>query len=119
MVVALKPDSSISAASVAFSGEVREQILAGEARLGHFSPSQAAAWRQGQLVADDLPIAEVVAQLKRYVPGLIVLRDDAGLASKRVTGVYDLRHPEAALRAVVQPHGGRVERYSAWVLVVR
>ena len=48
-----------------------------------------------------------------------VLRDDAGLTSKRVTGVYDLRHPEAALRAVVQPHGGRVERYSAWVLVVR
>mgnify|MGYP006188682429 CR=1 FL=1 len=97
----------------------RLDYQAGEARLGHFSPSQAAAWRQGQLVADDLPIAEVVAQLKRYVPGLIVLRDDAGLASKRVTGVYDLRHPEAALRAVVQPHGGRVERYSAWVLVVR
>lgn len=97
----------------------RLDYQAGEARLGRFSPSQAAAWRQGQLVADDLPIADVVAALKRYVPGLIVLRDDAGLASKRVTGVYDLRHPEAALRAVVQPHGGRVERYSAWVLIVR
>lgn len=90
----------------------------GAARLDHFAPAQAAAWRNGQVVADDTPVSEVVAELRRYTPGLVVLRNDE-LGRKRVTGVYDLHKPLAALRAVLQPHGGKVEAYGPWVIVLR
>lgn len=82
-----------------------------------FVPAQAAAWRQGQLIADDQTVAELVAELARYLPGKVLLRDDA-LGAKRVTGVYDLRKPEAALRAVVRPHGGELRSYGPWLLVL-
>ncbi|WEK30754.1 MAG: FecR family protein [Candidatus Pseudomonas phytovorans] len=89
----------------------------GQVQLRAFVPSQAAAWRQGQLIADDQTVAEVVQALARYVPGKVVLRDDA-LGAKRVTGVYDLRRPEAAVRAVIRPHGGEVRSYGPWLLVL-
>ncbi|WDU64556.1 FecR family protein [Pseudomonas poae] len=95
----------------------RLSYRAGRAQLGTFTPSQAAAWRQGQLIADDLPISEVLEQLRRYTPGLIVLRD-ATLGAQRVTGVYDLRKPQAALQAVLQPYGAKVRAYSPWLLVL-
>jgi transmembrane sensor len=90
----------------------------GVAHLDRFAPAQAAAWRNGQVIADDTPVSEVVAELRRYAPGLVVLRNDE-LGRKRVTGVYDLRKPLAALRAVMQPHGGKVETYGPWVIVLR
>ena len=95
----------------------RLTLRAGRAELSAFAPSQAAAWRQGQLIADDLPISDVLAQLRRYTPAIIVLRDKQ-LGAQRVTGVYDLRKPQAALQAVLQPYGAKVTAYSPWVLVL-
>ena len=95
----------------------RLSYLGGRAELSRFTPSQAAPWRQGQLIADDLPISEVLEQLRRYTPGLIVLRD-AQLGAQRVTGVYDLRKPQAALHAVLQPYGAKVRAYGPWLLVL-
>ncbi|WP_341869832.1 FecR family protein [Pseudomonas cyclaminis] len=95
----------------------RLTLRAGRAELGGFAPSQAASWRQGQLIADDLPISEVLEQLRRYTPAIIVLRDKQ-LGAQRVTGVYDLRKPQAALQAVLQPYGAKVSAYSPWLLVL-
>ncbi|MBF6031258.1 FecR family protein [Pseudomonas sp. P115] len=95
----------------------RLTLRIGRGELTAFSPSQAAAWRQGQLIADDLPISDVLAQLRRYTPGIIVLRDKQ-LGAQRVTGVYDLRKPQAALQAVLQPYGAKVTAYSPWLLVL-
>lgn len=71
------------------------------------APTLVAPWLGGRLVVDGATIAEVVDEIRRYYPGLIVLRDDK-LAGRQVAGVYDLRDPLAALRAVVHPHGGTV-----------
>lgn len=90
----------------------------GQASQTTFPVTQAAAWRQGQVIANDTPISEVLEQIRRYTPGIVVLRD-AELGRQRVTGVYDIRHPETALRAVVKPHGGQVDAYSPWLLVLR
>lgn len=79
--------------------------------------AQVAAWRHGQLVVEDVTIAEVVDELRRYHRGFVVIRDEA-LARRRVTGVYDLRDPEAALRAVVQPYAGSVRAVTPYLLVV-
>ncbi|PRN03545.1 histidine kinase [Pseudomonas sp. LLC-1] len=95
----------------------RLRYAEGRVQLQAFVPSQAAAWRQGQLIADDQTVAELVQALAPYMPGKVMLRDDA-LGAKRVTGVYDLRRPEAALRAVIRPHGGEVRSYGPWLLVL-
>ncbi len=53
------------------------------------------AWRRGQLVFLDQPLAQVVAELNRYRPGRIVILD-RDLAGKRVTGVFELDRLGAA-----------------------
>jgi len=80
-------------------------------------PDQIAAWRQGRLIVEDATIGEVVDMLRRYHRGMIVLRDDT-LAARRVTGVYDLADPVAALRTALRPHAGTVEAYTPYLLVV-
>jgi transmembrane sensor len=79
--------------------------------------SQVAAWSHGQLVVEDAPIAAVVDELRRYHRGFIVIRDNA-LTRRPVTGVYDLRDPAGALRAVVQPYAGTVRALTPYLLVV-
>ena len=103
--------------SDALTAGERLRYVDGLVQVNTFVPSQAAAWRQGQLIADDQRVAELVQELARYLPGKVLLRDDA-LGDKRVTGVYDLRKPEAALRAVLLPHGGDVHSYGPWLLVL-
>lgn len=103
--------------SDALTAGERLRYVDGIVQVKTFASSQAAAWRQGQLIADEQRVAELAQALARYLPGKVVLRDEA-LGDKRVTGVYDLRNPEAALRAVIRPHGGEVRSYGPWLLVL-
>ncbi len=80
-------------------------------------PDQIAAWRRGRLIVEDATIGEVVDVLRRHHRGMIVLRDDT-LAARRITGVYDLADPLAALRTALRPHAGTVEEYTPYLLVV-
>lgn len=54
-----------------------------------------AAWTRGVLVAEDMRVADFVAELARYRPG--VLRCDPEVAELRVTGVFSLRDTDRAL----------------------
>lgn len=103
--------------SSALTARERLRYIDGLVQVRTFQPSQAAAWRKGQLIADDVSIAELIGELERYLPGKVLLRDQS-LGSKRVTGVYDLRKPQAALNAVLRPHGGKAENFGPWLLVV-
>lgn len=113
----VRVEDSAKVLAAALTAGQRLRYVDHQTQLSAFVPSQAAAWRQGQLIADDQPVAEVVQALADYLPGKVLLRDDA-LGARRVTGVYDLRKPEAALRAVVRPHGGEVRSYGPWLLVL-
>jgi transmembrane sensor len=87
--------------------------LAGNAPAGEIG-----AWRQGQLVAHDRTIAEVIDELRPYFGGLIVIAGDA-VARRRVTGVYELRDPVEGLRAVGRAHDDIVvTRVLPWLVVV-
>jgi len=55
----------------------------------------AAAWTRGVLVAEDMRVADFVAELARYRPG--VLRCDPEVAELRVTGVFSLRDTDRSL----------------------
>lgn len=82
---------------------------------GVVPPQQVAAWRQGQLIVKDWTIREVVAELRRYHRGLIVLTDDQ-TAHLKVTGVYNLHDPLGSLRAVAQPYAAVVREVTPYLV---
>lgn len=76
-----------------------------------------AAWRSGYIFVSGATIASVVEQLQRYHSAWITVPDGA-LAAQRVTGLYDVRDPDRALRAIVQPYGGHVREISPYLRVL-
>ena len=76
-----------------------------------------AAWRRGELVVRDRPVAEVVAEIRAYYGGVILLQGEA-LARQPVTGLYRLDDPVAAVLAVAAAQGARVREPVPGVLVV-
>jgi transmembrane sensor len=77
-----------------------------------------AAWRNGKLVVEGVPVADVIEELDRHHTGVILLRDPV-LGARRITGVFDLRAPDAALRALLRPYGGQILEITPYVLVVQ
>ena len=90
----------------------------GTTSLDRRAPSDMATWRQGTLLVTDASIAEVVEALRPYQRGWIVIADDR-LAARRVNGIYDLRDPDSALRALVHPAGGEVLEITPLLRVLR
>ena len=84
---------------------------------GSLPPQQVAAWLEGDLIAQDRTVGDVVGDLRRYYHGLIILADP-GLADQRLTGVYNLADPVGAIEAVARAHGGIVRHISPWILLI-
>lgn len=105
---------------------VSEQLLAGDrVRIGGAGkvtrssgpPDETAPWLQGQIVARDRAVTDVIDELRRYFPGTILIAD-RGLARERVTGVYNLSVPMVALHAVASAHGATVREIGPWLVVI-
>lgn len=78
--------------------------------------SSAALWAQGMLLAQDMPLAAVVAELGRHRSG--VLRCDPAVAGLRVSGAMSLDDTDAALAQLAQSLPLRIEyRSRYWVTV--
>ena len=85
---AAAPHRLAAGQSLRFNGQgVLAEQAAGPADL---------AWLDGMLVAERMPLAEVVAELARYRPGL--LRCDPAVAGLRVSGAFALKDPAAVLQ---------------------
>ena len=89
----------------------------GSVQRGTAPPDEAGSWMQGQLVVRDRPLADVIDDLRRYHAGVIFLAD-GDFGEQRVSGVYNLADPVAALQAIAAAHGGVAREISPWVLVV-
>jgi transmembrane sensor len=72
---------------------------------------------EARLAVRNRPVSEVVDRLRPWFAGRIVIADGS-VGRAAVTGVFDTADPEAALRAIVGPQGGRVLRVSPWLLIV-
>lgn len=84
---------------------------------GKRDQNQIAAWRDGMLISDHDTISSVVARIARWQSGRVVLAE-ASFGAQRISGVFDLSDPLAALDAVVEPYGGRVRQVSRWLTIV-
>lgn len=92
----------------------RIEVAPGAVRKERRALDAIAPWRDGYLLVEDASVAEVVAELRRYQPGVVMVTDKA-LGERRVTGLYAVDQPEAALRALVAPSGGRVHSLTPYV----
>lgn len=95
----------------------RVDLRTGTLVTGEIAVDDIGAWREGRLFVQDATIAAVVEQLQRYHPAWIAVPDGT-LAQQRVTGLYDLTDPDRALRALVEPHGGRMREISPYMRVL-
>ena len=60
---------------------------------------QELAWQQGQLVAREMPLPQLIAQLQRYSNTTIFISDPE-LINRTVSGVFELDDPETSLQAL-------------------
>lgn len=98
-------------------GEAQEvDCAAATHRRTRVAPPAVASWTDGQLVINNRPLREVVAALRPWHRGLLLTRG-AGM-ERRVSGVYDLRHPDHALAALRQAHGTTTITVTPWITVV-
>ncbi len=95
----------------------RVDLRTGALEKGEIAVDDIAVWREGRLFVQDATIAAVVEQLQRYHRAWITVPDGT-LAQQRVTGLYDLTDPDRALRALVEPHGGRMREISPYMRVL-
>jgi len=80
-------------------------------------PASASAWTRGLLIAERMPLGQVVAELNRYRSG--VLRCDPAVAALPVSGSFSLDRPDASLDLLTRTLPVRIQRVLGyWVSVV-
>ena len=92
--VALQPERAMAQAVHLQAGQRAGYTRHGVQDLASVNDS-AAAWAQGNLVAERMRLDELLAELGRYRHG--VLRCDDAIAGLRVTGVFSLRDTDRSL----------------------
>ena len=104
----------VRAAGLVSVVEAGQQLRVDAAGIG---PTQLAdpgidAWTRGILMADQMPLAELVAELSRYRPGHLGVAPE--IAALPVAGVFPLRDPDAALAMLERSLPVRVSRSLPW-----
>ncbi len=99
------------------SGDRLHMVPGRPPKLTKVNTKRIAGWRRQRLAVAGATVAEVAAELDRYRLGRIWVLDEK-LAERRVTGSYNLANPEAALHALVEPHGGRVQTLTPYVVLL-
>lgn len=80
----------------------------------HHQP--AAAWANGQIIADNQRLGDFIAELGRYHSG--VLRCDPAVADLRISGVFQLKNPLQVLNVVAGTLPVRISRVTDyWVTI--
>lgn len=104
-----------------------QRLHAGQARVfrdGHWlqpvqleDPESMAPWRRGEVVIDDRPAAQAIADLARYRRGPVWVLGGQG-ARVRVSGLFHLQQPDTAIVAVAAQAGLRVQRLPGGALLL-
>lgn len=74
------------------------------------------AWVQGRLIFENCPLSQVLAELRRYYPGLIISTNDK-LDQVAVTGNYRLDQPLEAVRSLAHITSAQVREFPAVVIL--
>lgn len=78
------------------------------------APAQYSAWRDGMLIARDMPLASLLEELGRYRVGY--LGCDPQIAPLPVSGNFSTSNPEATLKFIAQSHHLHIQQLTRyWV----
>jgi transmembrane sensor len=80
-------------------------------------PGNVASWRSRRLVVHGTTFGEIVEQLGRHQPGLVLVTDKA-LNRQVVSGVFDLSHPQEALNALAESQGAKLQQFTPYLQVI-
>lgn len=76
----------------------------------------AIAWTDGALVFKDTPLQDVVSEIGRYRSGYLRVADTA--RTIRVSGVFHISDPDAAIEQLRQSFGLKVTSYAGWFITI-
>lgn len=82
------------------------------------NPSDVLSWRDGRLIFENEPFAQVLAEIGRYYPHAIIVGSDR-VGKARVTGNYKLDNPERVIRSLAATVGGDVTRIPGGMIILR
>lgn len=99
--------------------EANQQVTFNGHAIGEPSPADRArqAWSRGILVANDIPLRELVAELARYRRGYLGCAPE--VADLRVMGTYSLRDPDRILALLEEALPVKVSRTLPWWVTVQ
>ena len=75
------------------------------------------AWRNGQMVFVQQSLNEVVEQINRYRPGLLIIRDEQ-LKKRAVTAVFSMDRLDEAIKALEQTLGIHTTRLTDYLILL-
>ncbi|WP_343611688.1 FecR domain-containing protein [Novosphingobium sp.] len=81
----------------------RLTLSGGQQTISTLDAGRQTLWQSGMVSADDVPVAEIVAQYNRYLARPIVLKDPA-LGALRISGEFRLDDPQGFLDTVAALH---------------
>ncbi len=97
--IEVTPDATPQEKLVLRPGEQVRVDENGAGPVTRFDPTAGLAWQRHQAVFYRASLGEVVDTLNRHHSGTILILD-AALREREVSGVFDLRQPDAALEAI-------------------
>ncbi len=81
-------------------------------------PRHALAWRHGELIFEQAPLAQVIEEVNRYRRGRIVIFDPA-LRERRVTGVFAIARLDTALETLETSLGIKAAYLTNYLVLLR
>lgn len=100
-------------------GEGRQAVYGRDGKVKDIRTTDvnnALAWRRGQLVVDNVPLADVVAEIDRHFGGRIFIASQR-LAARRVSGTFLVINPDAAISFLQETLGITVMRMGPVVIL--
>lgn len=95
------------------------QFLTADTAVWHMRSGQSdqiGAWADGLLVANDEPMGEVIARLRPWLRGKVIV--SSRLAMQPISGVYSLSDPSATLDAIAHARQANVRRIGPWFAAI-
>lgn len=86
-------------------------------KVATVDPAVATAWTQGRLLFEDQPLAELMQDLQRYLPGKVVVAGEK-LRHRRLSGNLDLADPDEAIDTLALAFDINVTRISPYLIIL-
>ena len=118
--VRVEPLGKASRASSVFTVTAGQQLIADAAlpeRVTATDPERSTSWRRGQLIFDDVRLADAVSELNRYSATQIELADPS-IAQLRLSGAFAAGRPALFIEAVTGYFPVRVVRADERLIVL-